>query len=517
MSVKVFARLRATFFFKLLIVLSLLAAIIMFFCRQVPEVAYISLSLHLLVAAALCWFMMRVVWPIRREIERLIHFVVEHKPAGLSGLDLTAYDGSLGCYAEVVDQTLAGLEKMYENMQEDHRRLENFSLVQEKYSRRVSESRQRYRLTLDALENGLYLIDENYVIRSINRAEAAFHDAHPRDLVGQHCYEVFRHRSKPCSDCLPRLCMADGQARNLQRVAGRRVGRKFVNIYCYPVFHEGDETSHEAVVYIQDTSPLVMMEDKVIRTEKMASIGQMAAGVAHDLNNHLAGIYGVVQIMEMRLANREDVDKERKLISRLKDQVEALNLLAGNLMVFSHPERKEIFPLSLNQVIEDALSFSRYELERGQVSLVLKLAPELPLVVMEKGQIQQVFLNLMLNGAQAIRQRNLKNTETLTARIEVETGLGPENMVYFSVSDNGDGIAAADKGRIFDPFFSTKKVGNESGATGLGLFTARTVVEQHQGRIEFVSTPGQGSCFKVWLPVRPDQGGCLAGPGEDAD
>ena len=339
-----------------------------------------------------------MLWPIRGKIHRLIDFVGRSQPEGSASLALTDYGEGLAAYGELVDKTLAALEQQHVQMQENQRRLENFSRVLEKHSRKVSESRQRYRRTLDALDNGLYLVDEDYVIRSINLAEAAYFDAHPRDLVGRRCYEVFRNRTNPCSDCLPRECMADGRPRNRQRVAQRRIGREFVNIFCYPIMHEGEDKSREAVIYIQDASSQVAMENQIVRAEKMASIGQMAAGIAHDLNNYLAGIYGGVQVLELRMEQAGGREKELKQLNRLKDQVEALNLLASNLMVFSHPERKKAFPLALNQVIEDALTFSRYELERDQVSVVAHLAPDLPLAMMEKGQIQQVFLNIISNS-----------------------------------------------------------------------------------------------------------------------
>ena len=237
----------------------------------------------------------------------------------------------------------------------------------------------------------------------------------------------------------------------------------------------------------------------------MASIGQMAAGIAHDLNNYLAAIYGIVQLLQMRFeAASEGREKDLKLLERLNEQVEALNLMAGNLMVFSHPERKEMFPLSLNQVIEEALSFSRYELEREQVSVVRDFEEGLHPVRMGKGQIQQVVLNLMLNAAQAIREWRGQIDDGFSGRIVVTTGPEDESHIFFSVSDNGVGISPECQKHLFDPFFSTKEVKIEGGATGLGLFTAQTIVAQHQGVISFSSEIAKGSCFKVVLPLRQD-------------
>ncbi len=507
MSINLLLRFKTPSFLKLLVILSASAIILLLFAPDSVYVTGFSVAVHLFLVISLSWFIIGVVWPVRSKLDELIRMVERHQSEGEPGIQFQPESEissmAMGSYKGVLDRTITIIEDQYESLMSHARQLENFSRVLEKQNSKIRESRQRYRTILDALGDGLYLIDDSYVVQTINRAEAAFSDMTPKEIVGRHCYEVFHQRTTPCSDCMPRECMLDGQVHSRLRVEKRRVGREFVNIFCYPISHDGENKSHEVVVYIQDTSKLAMMEGQVIKTEKMASIGQMAAGIAHDLNNYLAGIYGVVQLLQMRFeVSPEDRSKDLTLIARLKDQVEALNLMAGNLMVFSHPERKEMFPLLLNQVIEAALSFSRYELERDQVVLECEFMDDLPLVQMEKGQIQQVILNLMLNGAQAIRERRTVDADAVKGRIVVTTGIESGDSIYFSVSDNGVGINPECQEHLFDPFFSTKEVNVDGGATGLGLFTARIIIEQHQGIISFSSTLGQGSCFKVVLPLK---------------
>ena len=510
MFIDIFSRLKVTFFIKLMIAFNVVAILGLLIFPGSAFSFGLSLIVHTFLALALSWFIVKVIWPIRANLDKLVFFVEKHKSDG-QGENRLRTEVVMGDYQETLDSVIKLLENQYEELLSRSRQLENFSRVLEKQNRKINESRQRYRRTLDALDNGLYLVDDNYVIQSINRAEAAYFGATPKELVGKLCYQVFRHRQSPCSDCMPRECMADGQNRNHLRVERRRVGREYVNLFCYPIFYEGESKSHEVVIYIQDTSPLVMMEDHIVRTEKMASIGQMAAGIAHDLNNYLAAIYGIVQLLQMRFeASSEGREKDLKLLGRLKEQVEALNLMAGNLMVFSHPERKEMFPLSLNQVIEDALSFSRYELEREQVSVVRDFEEGLLSIRMEKGQIQQVVLNLMLNAAQAIRERKDQLDDGFIGRVAVTTGQEDENHIFFSISDNGVGISPECQKYLFDPFFSTKEVKVEGGATGLGLFTAQTIVARHQGAISFSSEIAKGSCFKVVLPLRHEQDFCVS-------
>jgi len=515
LHIDLFSRFKVTFFIKLLIILNVVAVLGMFFFPVSTYSFGFSLVVHALLAVALSWFLAKVIWPVRARLDEIVLFVEKHK-VDSEKVDSeeevrSGSETAMGSYLGILDNVINLLDSQYKDQIAHSQQLENFSRVLEKQNYKISKSRQRYRRTLDALENGLYLVDDNYIIQSINRAEAAYFNALPKDLVGKKCYQVFRQRSSPCADCLPCECMKDGQSQTRLRAEGRRSGREYVNIYCYPIFHEESNESHEAVVYIHDTSPLVMMEDQVIRAEKMASIGQMAAGIAHDLNNYLAAIYGVVQLLEIRFETiPAGHEKDLMLLGRLRVQVEALNLMASNLMVFSHPERKEFFPLSLNQVIDDALSFSRYELEREQVGVNKKFAEELPSGQMEKGSIQQVVLNLMLNAVQTIRERKGQAEDGFVGQVTIATGLEDENHIFFSVSDNGVGITQECQEHLFDPFFSTKKVEVAGGATGLGLFTVQTIVDQHRGTISFNSEIGKGSSFRVLLPLQHRDDSCIS-------
>ncbi len=511
MFIDILSRFRVMHFFLLLVAVNLITALLLFFAPSSSVAIWISFGIHLLLAAILVWFLVRVVRPVRSDFARLVELV--NKLASRQGRTAGMLDSDIGSHSGIVNEVVRLLEEQYEAFRSHSRQVEHFSQVLEKRLRKLNESRLRYRRAIDALENGVYLIDDNFVIRLINQVEAAHFNATPRELVGDFCYRVFRGRETPCPDCLPRECLQDGLPRKRLRVYKRRAGRECVNIHCYPIRHEDDERWREVVIYLQDTSTLVALEDRVIRTEKMVSLGQMAAGIAHDLNNYLAGIFGAVQLLGMYLekSSGEGRAKEKRLLGRLQNQIEILNLLVANLMTFAHPERKDIFPVSLNEIIESSLSFSRYELERGDVRVVRDLASDLPLLKCEKSQIQQVLINLLLNAAQAIRVRKAQEEDgVFKGEIVVSTGRENEEYLRFAVSDNGIGIPPGNQEFIFDPFFTTKSTESGEGATGLGLFTARVIVEQHQGVINFASQPGRGSRFEVLLPISPDENSCTA-------
>ncbi len=365
------------------------------------------------------------------------------------------------------------------------------------------DKNNRYRRIMDAISDGIYLIDANFIVTAVNQAEAAYFNLHPRDIVGKKCYEVFRNRHEVCPDCFVKLCLFDRQQRQRLRVEERKKGRQYVNIFYHPILEPGTSCCQEVVVTIQDISERVVLEEQASQSEKMATLGRMAAGVAHDLNNFLASIYGIIQLQQMmKKKGSQNPEKEERLSQQLMKQVEALNLLAKNLMLFSHPEHEEKFPLPLNKVIMDALSFSRYELERDQVMIECQLDETLPMIPVMKTQMQHVLLNLMMNAAEAIRVKKREHADDFSGKITVRTGMLDVHHAVMEIIDNGCGIPERIQDKIFEAFFSTKNDDRGSAkGTGLGLATVKAIVDRHGGRLEWESRVNEGSTFTVVLPA----------------
>ncbi|RLB66963.1 MAG: hypothetical protein DRH03_11590, partial [Deltaproteobacteria bacterium] len=205
MPINLLSRLRATLFFKVLIVSNLIAALgLLFFPNTFLSSAF-SLVVHLLLSVTLVWFLVKIVWPIRANLDKLVLVVAKYKPEGHDEIG-HGKRINMGSYLGILDSSIHLLISQHEELLSRSQQLENFSQVLEKQNQKINESRQRYRRTLDALENGLYLVDENYVVQAINRAEAAYFDAVPKELIGKNCHQVFRHRDTPCPDCMPREC-----------------------------------------------------------------------------------------------------------------------------------------------------------------------------------------------------------------------------------------------------------------------------------------------------------------------
>jgi C4-dicarboxylate-specific signal transduction histidine kinase len=245
---------------------------------------------------------------------------------------------------------------------------------------------------------------------------------------------------------------------------------------------------------------------QLIQTAKLASIGQLAAGVAHELNQPLMVIRGTAQMirrsqMKGRL-NLETIPIQLNLIERNTKRM--MNII-DHLRSFSHQSNRAHAPNDINRVVKDCFVLVGKQLRAQGIDVALALAPNLPKVICDQGQMEQVLLNLITNAQDAIlEKRAVVNTEW-QGRLEVMTAPGAKGRtaVEIRVRDNGGGIAEDRLDWIFDPFFTTKAVGQ---GTGLGLSISYSIVQEHKGYLRVEATGPQGTTFAVELPAETDPG-----------
>lgn len=225
----------------------------------------------------------------------------------------------------------------------------------------------------------------------------------------------------------------------------------------------------------------------LIQAEKLASLGTLVAGLTHEINNPLAGIRACLR----RLRERPEDEAQTRQYAELMDEAfDRIERIVRNLLDFARRRDAVLVPVNLNQVAERACSFVEYKASRQDVSLTCQLDEELPRVLGDRQQIEQVVVNLLLNALDAVGQAG-----HVTVRTWAENA-----SVCLEVSDSGPGIPAEIRDKIFDPFFSTKPVGQ---GTGLGLAVARSIVEEHRGRIDFSSSE-RGTTFTLSFPPSQD-------------
>jgi len=256
------------------------------------------------------------------------------------------------------------------------------------------------------------------------------------------------------------------------------------------VFHlaalQGPEGQTESLIMVgQDITQLRELESQIIEAEKMASLGKLAAGVVHELNNPLTSISVYAEYLVKKLAggktDASDVEKMEKILEGAR----RIQKLTRDLISYGRPSSEEPEPLMFNELIDQGLSFCEHTIRKFDVRVSTDLADDLPGMTGNRNQLLQLIINLITNACQAMEGGG---ELTLNTRMEKPGGL------LFSVADTGSGIAEKDKERIFEPFYTTKRDGE---GTGLGLSIVSRIVEHHRGRVEVESFPGEGTTFKI--------------------
>jgi len=229
------------------------------------------------------------------------------------------------------------------------------------------------------------------------------------------------------------------------------------------------------------------LERKAHLASRLATVGQMAAGIAHEINNPLTTVVGFAELLMARKLP-EDVMKDLKVIS---DSAQRVADIVRRLLTFARQYRPERSLVNINELIKATLELRAYELETGNIKVTTELDPELPETVADGGQLQQVFLNLIINAEDEMSRAHGRGS--LLIKTEMV-----DSTIRVSFTDDGPGIPRENLERIFEPFFSTKKVGE---GTGLGLSICHGIITEHNGRIYAESEPGKGATFIVELPV----------------
>jgi len=243
---------------------------------------------------------------------------------------------------------------------------------------------------------------------------------------------------------------------------------------------------------------LKQKSEQLIQTEKMSSIGQLAAGVAHELNNPLTAVIGFTQYLEEKLIKQSladlSEDDKTRVLSSLQNVIKGAHRcrdIVASLLRFSRASHKGVFSqVDINTVLIDSFVFTEHMLLRNGITLDKILAQDLPAIQGNAARLQHVFTNLILNAQQA--------TESGGHVTVMSEAIADPSGVLISVADTGYGIPPENIERIFEPFFTSRP---DNSGTGLGLSIVRQIVQEHNGRIEVESELGKGSCFRVYLPA----------------
>jgi two-component system, NtrC family, sensor kinase len=344
---------------------------------------------------------------------------------------------------------------------------------------------------LESLDDGLLVLDLDDRIVRWNRALEHFYGV-PRALaIGRPFADVFEPRFVEAL-CAARRDHPDGVALYRVPLTSRGSADRplLVNAATVPLQnHVGaDIRTTGTIIIIEDISARVQLEEQLQVSEKMASIGLLAAGVAHEVNTPLTGISSFTQML---LENADPEDPRTRLLEKIERQTfRAAKIVNGllNLARQGAPAGPERAPVDVNAVVNDVLALLEHQLEIGRIKVRRELAAKVPVVCGAEHKLQQVFLNLVLNARDAMPKGGWLSIATKV----------DGDRVLVEVGDTGSGIPSEHLSRIYDPFFTTKTMGQ---GTGLGLSITYGIVREHEGTITVQSAIGQGTTFTVSLPA----------------
>lgn len=372
---------------------------------------------------------------------------------------------------------------------------------------------------IDSMPSALIAVDEELYVTQWNKEASLVSGSDPEDAIDQPIFLAFPHL-KPFAELLRRSVLQH-RVEKVHRVTWEIEGA--IRHFALTVYPLNGDSGKGGVIRIDDVTERLVMQDMMVQSEKMLSVGGLAAGMAHEVNNPLGAILHNIQNIQRRLspdleknleAAREahvplqEVNRylELREIPGLLNAIQQAGTRAAkivtNMLAFSRRSDREIVPYQLAELIRQSVEIAEADFYLGetrdhpQIQIVYDLAPDIDTVPLIPNEIEQVLLNLLKNAAQAIF---LHDDPTFRGYIHIRT-CRRSQWAEIQVEDNGIGISEAIRKRIFEPFFTTKEVGQ---GTGLGLSVSYFIVtNNHNGQLEVHSAQDRGTCFILRLPMK---------------
>jgi len=357
-------------------------------------------------------------------------------------------------------------------------------LANARFFEMVREGKEQWEATFDALSEGLALVDRETVVRRMNAALAGVVGAAPAQVLGRHLGDVLFGDRTAVVELVAAARAGRRPGPIVRRTARGRILRAAASPLSNPTADVG------AVVVVEDITEQKALETQLMQSEKLATVGTMVSGVAHELNNPLTSVAG---LSEFLLEQGVGDEPSREHLRVINDQAERASRIVRNLLSFARRSPAEHVLLDLGDVARRTVMLMGYELRRAGIAIEAHVADGLPPVLGSRDELQQVMLNLLTNAAYAVREQ----PEEATRAIDVSVSHEGERVIL-RVADTGPGIAPETQAQLFDPFYTTKPPGE---GTGLGLFLSYGIAEAHAGTLTAESQPGQGATFTLSLPT----------------
>ena len=353
--------------------------------------------------------------------------------------------------------------------------------------------RDKSQMILNTVSEAISIFDRDLNVIEVNGARLKIFDVKREDVIGKKCYKAFWNRDEICEGCPVPDIFETGRGARTEKVLSLSNGtKKYVDIMHIPIFDEQGNPV-QVLCDMRDLTEHKEMEEKLRRTERLATIGEFSSGVAHELRQPLCVISNTAYFLNMKLKDIAD-EKVNRHLAILDKEVKRANRLITDLLEFARVPMPTLKECDVNQIVEEALSSVDIP---PNVELKKELKGDLPRIQADFDQIQRTCTNIITNAISAMPEGG-------SLKIKTEENK-EEGNIEISIADTGEGIPEESRERIFEPLFTTKPRG-----VGLGLALCRRYVEVHGGEIEVESEVGKGSTFTIKLPL-PERKAEIAG------
>jgi two-component system NtrC family sensor kinase len=390
--------------------------------------------------------------------------------------------------------------------------------------RKLRERNEEMETILDGIQDFILVITPEKEIVDVNASFLRQMNYLREDVVGHKCYEVFQRATRKSSNC-HMVCPLEKVVQNKKphQAVLTRLNHKgeiqYGELTIFPIWErdgkiskfieisrdvterkreEEEITRRLEMMVEQRTQQLKETHDKLLHQDKMASLGKLSASVVHEINNPIAGILNLTMLIKRIIREDSIGEKQMEQITQFLDLMETetrrISRIVSNLLVFSRQTKLELKDVNINRLIEKTLLLNSNLLKINGVKIHEKLSPDLPEIVGSEDQLQQVFMNLLSNAAEA-----LAATQGGVLRLETSYSEA-DRKIKVRFKDSGAGIPKANFSKLFEPFFTTKKKGK---GVGLGLSVAYGIIKEHGGSVYVNSKEGKGTTFEISLPLKP--------------
>lgn len=440
-------------------------------------------------------------------------------------LDISSSD-EIGAIAEQINRMVEGMESSY---------------------RKIEESEKLLSTITNGIDEEIMLIDDKFRVLWANKKTRELSHLEEKEVIGSYCYKLTHHLDEPCKEPLDICPILDiGKIKQKAGVLHTHFDKEgnpfYVEVIAHPLPDENGQITkfihisrdvtermklikeiQEAKNKLEEYSRKLedMVEDRtnkltrnlielantndelkkthsqLIQAGKMAAIGQLAAGVAHEINNPLTAILNNAELIKVWIEQGKKISQEelKKTIQVIEDSVIRCNKITRDLLGFSHVSTGKFEKFSITESIIKVIDLIGYEMSLENIRIKKEFDPDMPFLKGDSLAIQQVFLNIIMNAHWAIQKNSVRKGGDILIKSRYDKD---NNSIRINISDTGIGIPKENINRIFDAFYTTKDIGK---GTGLGLSIVYNIIKQHKGEIEVESRENEGTTFKITLPV----------------